>query len=110
MTQTVWRLAAVNRHHITGSTSHEPHCSFRVLFSQPAGHGPVHTDEKHAVIIPQQKKETTTCTSFCNYLVLEVEGLEEKDFQTFRNEAVKLLSNIQNEAKECDHQLQQPTQ
>ena len=42
-----------------------------------------------------QKQETTTHTAFCNYLALEVEGLEEKDFQTFRNKTVKLLSNIQ---------------
>ena len=40
-----------------------------------------------------QKQETTICTAFCNYLALEVEVLEVKDFQTFRNEAVKLLSN-----------------
>ena len=26
-----------------------------MLFSQPAGHGPVHIDDKHAVIIPQAK-------------------------------------------------------
>ena len=39
-----------------------------------------------------QKQETTTCTAFCNYLASEVEELEEKEFQTFINEVVKLLS------------------
>ena len=39
-----------------------------------------------------------------------MEGLEEKDFQTFRNEAVKLLSNIQCKADEQGHQPQQPQQ
>ena len=33
-----------------------------------------------------KKQETTTRTVFCNYLASEVEGLEEKDFQTFRKE------------------------
>ena len=51
-----------------------------------------------------QRKATTTRSAFCNYLALEVEGLEEKDFQTFRNEAVKLLSNIQSKT------AQQPQQ
>ena len=55
-----------------------------------------------------QKQETTTCAAFCNYLVSEVEGLEEKDFQTFRNEAAKLLSNIQSKAEEHGRQPQQP--
>ena len=55
-----------------------------------------------------QKHQTTTCTVFCNYLALEV--LEEKDFQTFKNEAVKLLSNIQSKAEECGRQPQQPQQ
>ena len=55
-----------------------------------------------------KKQETTTCTAFCNYLESEVEGLEEKDFQTFRNEAVKLLSSIQSRAEEHGHQPQQP--
>ena len=48
-----------------------------------------------------QKQEITTCTGFCNYMVSAVEGLDERDFQTFRNEAVKLLSNIQSKAEEC---------
>ena len=29
----------VSRHHITASTSHQPHHRFRTLFSRPAGHG-----------------------------------------------------------------------
>ena len=57
-----------------------------------------------------QKQETTTHTVFCNYLASEVEGLDERDFQTFRNEAVKLLSTIQSKAEECGHQPEQPQQ
>ena len=56
-----------------------------------------------------QKQETTTTIAFCNYLALEVEGLEEKDSQTFSNEAVKFLSHIQSRAEERDNQPQQPT-
>ena len=62
------------------------------------------TDENHGVII----QERTPRTAFCNYLALEVEGLEEKDFQTFRNEAVKLLSNIQSRAEHGHQPQQQP--
>ena len=58
----------------------------------------------------RQKQVTTTRTAFCNYLTLKVEGLEEKDFQTFRNKAVKLLSNIQSKAEEHGLQPQQPHQ
>ena len=57
-----------------------------------------------------QQQETTTCTAFWNYLALEVEGLEKKDFQTFRNKAVKLLSSIQCRAEEHSCQPQQPQQ
>ena len=39
-----------------------------------------------------------------------VGGLEQKDFQTFRNMAVKLLSNIQRKAEESGCQPQQPQQ
>ena len=38
--------------------------------------------------------------SFCNYLHSEIEHLEKRDFLTFRNETVKLLSEIQYKAKE----------
>ena len=54
--------------------------------------------------------QQTTHTAFCNNMASEVEGLEEKDLQKFRNEAVKLLSNIQSKAEEYGHQLQQPQQ
>ena len=37
-------------------------------------------------------------------------GLEEKDFQTFRNMAVKLLGNIQSSAEESGCPPQQPQQ
>ena len=38
--------------------------------------------------------------SFCDYLHSEIEHLEERDFLTFRNETVKLLSEIQYKADE----------
>ena len=42
---------------------------------------------------------------FCNYLHSEIEHLEERDFLTFRNETVKLLSEIQYKAKEHKRQV-----
>ena len=38
--------------------------------------------------------------SFCNYLHSEIEHREERDFLTFRNDTVKLLSEIQYRAEE----------
>ena len=38
--------------------------------------------------------------SFCNYLHSEIEHLEERDFLTFRNETMKLLTEIQYKAEE----------
>ena len=55
----------------------------------------------------RQKQETTTQRAFCNHLASNVEGLEEKNFLTFRDEAVKLLSNIQSKAKENQKPHQQ---
>ena len=43
--------------------------------------------------------------SFCNYLYFEIEQLEERGFLTFRNETVKLLSEIQYKAKERKRQV-----
>ena len=43
--------------------------------------------------------------SFCNYFHSEIEHLEERDFLTFRNETVKLLSEIQSKAKERKRQV-----
>ena len=43
--------------------------------------------------------------SFCNYLHSEIEHLEERDFLTFRNDTVKLLSEIQNKAEEHKRQV-----
>ena len=43
--------------------------------------------------------------SFCNYLHSEIEHLEERDFLTFRNETVKLLSEIQYKAEERKRQI-----
>ena len=45
-------------------------------------------------------RQETIRTAFCNYLASEMEILEDRDFQRFRNEAVKLLSGIQSMA-EC---------
>ena len=42
---------------------------------------------------------------FYNYLHSEIEHLEERDFLNFRNETVKLLSEIQYKAKECKRQV-----
>ena len=48
---------------------------------------------------------------FCNYLHSEIEHLEEPDFLTFRNETVKLLSEIQYKAEKHKrhHNSQQVT-
>ena len=43
--------------------------------------------------------------SFCNYLHSAIENLEERDFLTFRNETVKLLSEIQYKAEERKRQV-----
>ena len=43
--------------------------------------------------------------SFCNYLHSEIEHLEERDFLTFSNETVKLLSEIQYKAEERKRQV-----
>ena len=43
--------------------------------------------------------------SFCNYLHSEIEHLQERDFLTFRNETVKLLSEIQYKAEERKRQV-----
>ena len=43
--------------------------------------------------------------SFCNYLHSESEHLDETDFLTFRNETVKLLSEIQCKAEERKRQV-----
>ena len=42
---------------------------------------------------------------FCNYLHSEIEHLEERDFLTFRNETVMLLSEIQYKAEERKRQV-----
>ena len=42
---------------------------------------------------------------FCNYFHSEIEHLKEIDFLTFRNETVKLLSEIQYKAKERKRQV-----
>ena len=63
-------------------------------------------DENNAVFIPRVKADYNR-QAFCNYLVLEVEGVEEKDFQTSRKESVKFLSNIQSRADKHGRQVQQ---
>ena len=54
-------------------------------------------------------RHEATRTAFCNYPASEVEALEEKDFETFRNEAVKHLRGIQSKTGELTRQPQQPT-
>ena len=67
----------------TASTSHQPHSSLKQVMYQ--------------------------FTQMRTMLSLKMEGLEEKDFHTFRNEDVKLLSTIQSRAEEHGHQVQQQT-
>ena len=95
------------RHHST-AFSYKPQHSFPEFFSRPAGHGLVCTDKTmlSSFLTPRQE---TTRTVFCNYMASEVEALEDKDFQTFRKEAVKLLSSIQSRTEERSFQPQQPT-
>ena len=45
-------------------------------------------------------RQESTRRAFFNYLASELENFEERKFQTFRNEAVKLLSGIQSRAEE----------
>ena len=71
---------AVNRHHITASTSYQPHHSFRTLFI---------TQMRTILSSFFRQKQETTCTAFCNYLESKVEGLAEKDFQTFYKQSCK---------------------
>ena len=42
---------------------------------------------------------------FCNYLHSQIEHLEERDLLTFRNDTVKLLSEIQYKPEECKRQV-----
>ena len=53
-------------------------------------------------------KQETIRTAFCNSLASEVEALENRDFQTFRNESVELLISIQSRGEERNCQPQQP--
>ena len=43
--------------------------------------------------------------SFCNYLHSEIEHLEERDFLTYRNDTVKLFSELQYKAEERKRQV-----
>ena len=51
------------------------------------------------------QRQETTRTAFCNSLTSTVEALEERDFQTFRTEALKLLSSIQSRPNEKSQTL-----
>ena len=48
---------------------------------------------------------TSPRQAFCNYLHSDIEHLEERDFLTFRNETVKLVSEIQYKAEERKRQI-----
>ena len=52
-----------------------------------------------------QDPTTSLRQLFCNYLHSEIEHLEERDFLTFSNETVKLLSEIQYKAEEHKRQV-----
>ena len=45
-------------------------------------------------------RQETPQTALCNYLATEVENLDERNFQTFRNEIMKFLSGVQNQSQE----------
>ena len=49
-------------------------------------------------------RQESTRTAFCNCLTSELEALEGSGFQTFRNEAVKLLSGMQSKSDERTRQ------
>ena len=53
------------------------------------------------------RQDPTPCPrqSFCNYLHSEIKYLEERDFLTFMNDPVKLLSEIQYKAEERKRQV-----
>ena len=87
----------------TASTSGVP-----AFISRPAGHGSICPDENCAHIFPWAQAVDHQ-NSFCNNLAFEVEKMEDRDFQTFRNEAVKLLSGIQSRKEKRNHQPQQAT-
>ena len=55
-------------------------------------------------------RQGTTRIAFCNYLESEVEALVDRDIQTFRNKAVRLLSRIQSRAEKRSCLPQQPQQ
>ena len=95
------------RHHNT-TFSYKPQCSLQCsTVDQPVmDHFAQMKTMLSSFLGPRQE---TTRTAFCNYLASEVEALEERDFQIFRNEAVKLLSGIQCRPEERTHQPQQPS-
>ena len=89
-TRTIWR-SSCGQQTPHDSLNKSPATS-KANISQPAGHGPVHTDENYAVIILRAKAEDNT-NSIRELPCIRVGGFDEKDFQTSRNKAVKLLSN-----------------
>ena len=56
-------------------------------------------------MVARQDPTPSPRQSSCNYLHSEIENLEERDFLTFRNETVKLLSEIQYKAEERKRQV-----
>ena len=57
------------------------------------------TQMRNMLLLFLGQKQETSYTAFCNNLALEVEGLDEKDFQTFKNEAVSFLAAFKAEQK-----------
>ena len=79
------------QHTTSPACNQTPQCSL-YLHAPASFHGPVCKDKTmlSSFIGPRQE---TTRTEFCNYLASQVEALEDIDFQTFRNESVKLLAS-----------------
>ena len=82
--------------------------TYSIETSIPSGRVSICKDEDYAIILSGPRQESAR-TEFCNYLLSEVENLEERNFQTFGNETVKLLIVIQDRAEERNLQPQKPT-
>ena len=102
---TVWRPASA----LTPHTSHP--CAALPLQPSSVGQEIMHQFAQTKTLLTSflGYRQESTRTTFCNYLVSEVEHLEERDFQSIRNEAVKLLSGIQNRPEQSNHQPQLST-
>ena len=107
LTQIVWRSAC-------NQTSIQSSVTGPSTLSQYSSVGHQVTDQfaqlKTMLISILDQRQETTRTTFCNCVASDVDTLAHRDFQTFRNKAVKLLSNIQSSAEEksCPPRKPQP--